>query len=109
MQVQRIDFPTTEGVGARYVVALAFSPCGTRLVAVTGDNRHTVTMFDWQTKAAVFTGNGHNGQPPQVRVAAEARRACACMCPLLMGIALCSHMLWQETGAVCVCVMASCK
>jgi hypothetical protein len=70
MQVQRIDFPTTEGVGARYVVALAFSPCGTRLVAVTGDNRHTVTMFDWQKKTAVFSGNGHNGQPPQVWAAA---------------------------------------
>jgi WD40 repeat protein len=53
-------------VDARFVVALAFSPCGSRLVAVTGDNRHTVFVYDWQTGTKVHEGLGHTGEPPQV-------------------------------------------
>ena len=64
--LQRMDFPIQEGVSNRYIVALAFSPCGQRLVVVTGDNRHTVSMYNWQSKELLFQGTGHNGQPPQV-------------------------------------------
>jgi hypothetical protein len=66
--LQRLDFPIQEGVSSRYIVALAFSPCGQRVVVVTGDNRHTVSMYNWESKELVFQGTGHNGQPPQVNV-----------------------------------------
>lgn len=46
---------------------MAFSPCGERLVVVTGDNRHTVGVYDWKSKQLLQQGVGHNGQPPQVR------------------------------------------
>jgi hypothetical protein len=52
--------------GSRLIVAMAFSPCGQRLVVVTGDNRHTVSVFAWRTKQLLHQGVGHNGQPPQV-------------------------------------------
>lgn len=52
--------------GSRFIVAMAFSPCGQRLVVVTGDNRHTVSVFAWRTKQLLHQGVGHNGQPPQV-------------------------------------------
>ena len=52
----------------RYVVAMAFSGNGQRLVAVTGDNRHSVHVFDWKRKELICPAEvGHNGQPPQVR------------------------------------------
>jgi hypothetical protein len=47
-------------------VAMAFSPCGQRLVVVTGDNRHTVSVYAWRSKQLLHQGVGHNGQPPQV-------------------------------------------
>jgi len=65
IQVSRIAFPP-DGGSSRYVVALAFSPCGRRLAAVTGDNRHTIMILDWRTGAVISQGTGHNGQPPQV-------------------------------------------
>jgi hypothetical protein len=52
--------------GSRFIVATAFSPCGQRLVVVTGDNRHTVSVFAWRPKQLLHQGVGHNGQPPQV-------------------------------------------
>uniref|UniRef100_A0A383W527 PLAT domain-containing protein n=1 Tax=Tetradesmus obliquus TaxID=3088 RepID=A0A383W527_TETOB len=66
--VQQIDFPAENGdaSGSRFIVAMAFSPCGQRLVVVTGDNRHTVSVFAWRTKQLLHQGVGHNGQPPQV-------------------------------------------
>ncbi|PNH12713.1 Lipoxygenase y domain-containing protein 1 [Tetrabaena socialis] len=64
-QICRIPFPS-DGAPTRYVVALAFSGNGKRLVAVTGDNRHTVNIFHWKSKALIHTDVGHNGQPPQV-------------------------------------------
>ncbi|GFR41097.1 hypothetical protein Agub_g1741 [Astrephomene gubernaculifera] len=61
----RIPFPS-DGAPTRYIVALAFSGNGQRLVAVTADNRHTVNVFHWKTKALIHSDVGHNGQPPQV-------------------------------------------
>lgn len=58
----------------RYVVALAFSGNGKRLVAVTGDNRHTVNVFHWKSKTLIHSDVGHNGQPPQVGT--QAYRHC---------------------------------
>lgn len=55
---------------ARYIVALSFSPCGNRLAVVTGDNKHTIYIYKWRTKELVFTGLGHTGRPPQVRMTA---------------------------------------
>ena len=47
---------------------MAFSGNGQRLVAVTGDNRHSVHVFDWKRKELICPAEvGHNGQPPQVR------------------------------------------
>ncbi|KAF6256823.1 hypothetical protein COO60DRAFT_1640423 [Scenedesmus sp. NREL 46B-D3] len=67
-QFFQIDFPSEAGdaSGSRFIVAMAFSPCGLRLVVVTGDNRHTVSVFAWRTKQLLHQGVGHNGQPPQV-------------------------------------------
>lgn len=58
----------------RSVLALAFSGDGHRLVAVTGDNRHTINVFKWGEKdpkrRLLCTAVGHNGDPPQVITAA---------------------------------------
>ncbi|KAG2450199.1 hypothetical protein HYH02_000301 [Chlamydomonas schloesseri] len=61
----RLNFPS-DGAPTRYVVALGFSGNGQRLVAVTGDNRHTVNVFHWKSKTLIHSDVGHNGQPPQV-------------------------------------------
>ncbi|GLC44364.1 hypothetical protein PLESTF_000049800 [Pleodorina starrii] len=61
----RIPFKS-DGAPARYVVALAFSGNGQYLVAVTGDNRHTVNVLHWKSKTLIHSDVGHNGQPPQV-------------------------------------------
>ena len=52
---------------ARGFCALAFSPSGTRLVAVTMDNYHSVYVYDWRKKREIFSGRGTMGDPPQVR------------------------------------------
>ncbi|KAK9824333.1 hypothetical protein WJX72_009517 [[Myrmecia] bisecta] len=67
-QIQRLNFPSegTPPVSSRFIVALAFSACGKRLVVVTGDNRHTTYVFDWAAGKIVSQDVGHNGQPPQV-------------------------------------------
>eukprot|EP00798_Chlamydomonas_sp_ICE-L_P018393 gene18393-24865_t len=62
--LSRLTFPS-EGAPARCIVALAFSGAGHRLVVVTGDNRHTVYVFDWRTKKILNEGVGYNGIPPQ--------------------------------------------
>ena len=49
-----------------YVVCLAFSGNGQRLATVTGDNRHTVSVWHWKSKTVIHADVGHNGQPPQV-------------------------------------------
>ena len=59
-------YPTLHAYLARYIVALAFSGDGKRLVAVTGDNRHTVCVFFWRSKKLLYQDVGYNGQPPQV-------------------------------------------
>jgi hypothetical protein len=65
----RLRFPEQDGQSARMVVALGFSGGeGRRLVVVTGDNRHTVHVFDWRSRALLSTGVGQNGQPPAVSV-----------------------------------------
>lgn len=64
--VQRIEFPAEEHQSYRMVVALAFSPRGDRLAVVTGDDRHTVWVYDWRTGSCTFSGVGKNGRPPQV-------------------------------------------
>lgn len=52
---------------ARGFCALAFSPTGTRLVAVAQDNYHSVYVYDWRKKRELFSGRGTMGDPPQVR------------------------------------------
>ncbi len=53
-------------------MVLGFSGNGQRLVAVTGDNRHTVNVFHWKSKTLIHSDVGHNGQPPQVRACSYA-------------------------------------
>ncbi len=67
VQLARIDFPL-DGVSAKLVVALGFSPCGHLLSAVMGDNRHTVQVYQWRKGTLIAQGVGHNGQPPMVRL-----------------------------------------
>ena len=50
----------------RSVLALGFSPCGTKLAAVVGDNAHTVYVFDWRAGAELGSGRSCVGEPPQV-------------------------------------------
>lgn len=52
----------------RYIVGLGFSGDGNRLVVVTGDNRHTVSVYHWRSRQLISTGVGQNGQPPAVRM-----------------------------------------
>eukprot|EP00892_Ulva_mutabilis_P002986 jgi/Ulvmu1/12689/UM094_0047.1 len=53
--------------GSRGVYALAFSGgSGALLVAAAGDNRGTVSVFDWAAGRLVSTGPGYAGVPPQV-------------------------------------------
>ncbi|KXZ56858.1 hypothetical protein GPECTOR_1g774 [Gonium pectorale] len=63
--ISRIPFPS-DGAPTRYIVAVAFSGDGQRLVVVTGDNRHTVHVLHWKSKTFIHSDVGHNGQPPQV-------------------------------------------
>ena len=65
-QVQRIDFPGDGELSYRMIAAVGFSACGARLAVVTGDNKHTIFIFEWRTKRCVFQGVGQNGTPPQV-------------------------------------------
>jgi len=60
--VARLDF---DG-GFRGIIALAFSPDGSKLVTVASDNQHTVTVWDWREGLPVGGGKGANGEPPQV-------------------------------------------
>ena len=39
---------------------------GQRLVVVMGDNRHSVFIYHWPSKALIYNSVGHNGSPPQV-------------------------------------------
>jgi microtubule-associated protein-like 6 len=50
----------------RGFTALAFSPCGKRLVAVATDNYHTVYVWDWRKKRKLHSSRGQMGDPPQV-------------------------------------------
>lgn len=47
-------------------LALAFSPDGQYLATVSGDNGHTVQVWDWRTAQCKWEGKGGNGEPPQV-------------------------------------------
>ncbi len=51
----------------RGFTALAFSPDGTKLVAVATDNHHTVYVYDWRKQRKLSEGKGQMGDPPQVR------------------------------------------
>lgn len=64
------------GKGDRGVLALGFSPDGTKLAAVVSDNAHTVYVFDWRTGAQLSSGRGCMGEPPQVGCWAEGDTAC---------------------------------
>jgi microtubule-associated protein-like 6 len=55
----------------RCVIALAWSPDGNYLTIVTGDNAHSVYVYELNLHTAsspkrVFSGQGHRGEPPQV-------------------------------------------
>ena len=52
------------------VICVCFSHDGKKLVTVSTDNAHTVTLWDWaapQGQQVLATGKGYNGDPPQVR------------------------------------------
>ena len=51
---------------ARGILALGFSPDGTKLVAVASDNGHTVYIYDWRRTRVLCSGRGCMGDPPQV-------------------------------------------
>mmetsp|Transcript_34365 Transcript_34365/g.76299 ORF Transcript_34365/g.76299 Transcript_34365/m.76299 type:complete len:1172 (-) Transcript_34365:306-3821(-) len=61
-EITRIQFDKD----ARGFCALAFSPSGTRLVAVAMDNYHTVYVYDWRKNRELCAGRGQMGDPPQV-------------------------------------------
>jgi lipoxygenase homology domain-containing protein 1 len=55
----------------RYVVALAWSPDGAHIAIVTGDNSHTVHIYQLNLHLStpshcIFSSSGHKGEPPQV-------------------------------------------
>ena len=55
--------------GERSVCALCFSEDGKKLVTISTDNAHTVTLWDWRAapgKQVLATAKGYNGDPPQV-------------------------------------------
>ncbi len=54
------------------MLALGFSPCGTKLAAVVADNAHTVYVFDWRNGAELCSGRGCMGEPPQVGASEHA-------------------------------------
>lgn len=58
--------PCTLNWARRFIVAMAFSGDGNRLVVVTGDNRHQTYIYHWRSKRLIYTSAGHNGQPPVV-------------------------------------------
>ena len=60
--VRRLDF----AADARGIVALAFSPDGTKLVSVSTDNQHTVQVWDWRKGQVLVDGKGGQGVPPFV-------------------------------------------
>ncbi|GFH09145.1 uncharacterized protein HaLaN_04240, partial [Haematococcus lacustris] len=62
--ITRIRFPADGGQSSRFVVALAFSGDGERLVVVTGDNRHTTYIYHWRSRTLIHSDAGHTGQPP---------------------------------------------
>jgi len=64
--VQRFDFDGEGEISYRMIVALGFSACGQRLTVVTGDNKHSLFVFDWKSKRCVFQGVGQTGAPPRV-------------------------------------------
>lgn len=64
--LQRIEFPDEENADMRMICAVGFSPTGDRLVIVTGDDRHSVFVYDWMQGRRLFSGIGKNGQPPQI-------------------------------------------
>lgn len=63
-ELRRIEL----GKDYRGIGALAFSPEGKLLVAVTLDNFHSVLVFDWRAGVALSEGRGFAGEPPQVIV-----------------------------------------
>jgi len=69
-EVARIPFPRARGGASNHLVAaVAFSPCGTRLVVVTGDKDHTVHVYDWARPDGprlLFSAPGRHGEPGQV-------------------------------------------
>ena len=64
--VQRIDFDGDGEISYRMIAALGFSACGQRLAVVAGDNKHSLFVFDWQSKRCLFQGVGQNGTPPRI-------------------------------------------
>ena len=64
--VQRFDFDGEGEISYRMIVALGFSACGQRLTVVTGDNKHSLFVFEWKSKRCIFQGVGQNGAPPRV-------------------------------------------
>ena len=55
--------------GERSVCCLCFSQDGKKLVTVSTDNAHTVTLWDWRApegKQVLATAKGYNGDPPQI-------------------------------------------
>ena len=65
-EVCRLEFPPEAHKSFTMVAAAAFSPCGSRLAVVLGDDQHTVLVFEWERRTCVFRGVARKGDPPQV-------------------------------------------
>ena len=51
------------------MICVCFSHDGKKLLSVSTDNSHTITLWDWaapEGKQVLAVGKGYNGDPPQV-------------------------------------------
>jgi len=55
-----VVFKIGEGKTMRNVSAMGFSCDGKYLITVTGDNYHTVRIYDWKTKTLLCAEKGHS-------------------------------------------------
>jgi len=62
--LQRVQTLTHKN--CRAVIALAFSPDASRLLACGADNQHTIHVWDWKKGSLLCCMAGQNGTPPQV-------------------------------------------
>lgn len=64
--LQRVQTLTHKN--CRAVIALAFSPDASQLLACGADNQHTIHVWDWKKGSLLCCMPGQNGTPPQVHL-----------------------------------------